>query len=59
MQKQATSTVSTTSSNTVISKSETSKAVLPNTGERSSVISLFGLALVGLGFVVRKRKEEK
>lgn len=59
VQKQATSTVSTTSSNTVISKSETSKAVLPNTGERSSVISLFGLALVGLGFVVRKRKEEK
>ncbi|HEL2056809.1 TPA: SEC10/PgrA surface exclusion domain-containing protein [Streptococcus suis] len=57
--KQATPTVSTTSSNTVISKSETSKAVLPNTGERSSVISLFGLALVGLGFVVRKRKEEK
>ncbi|WP_099832356.1 SEC10/PgrA surface exclusion domain-containing protein [Streptococcus suis] len=57
--KQATPTVSTTSSNIAISKAETSKAVLPHTGERSSSMALFGLALVGLGFVARKRKEEK
>ncbi|HEM3614303.1 TPA: SEC10/PgrA surface exclusion domain-containing protein [Streptococcus suis] len=56
--KQATPIVSTTSSNTVISKAETSKAVLPNTGERSSSIALFGIALVGLGFLSRKKREE-